>query len=326
MTDALIEKARDLVDGVRNDGCSLIGACIVSSLAAGDFTPVSDVDMLMVAADDERKPDIFRRLIEDRVFEWMILPSGYLRDVEAILAHAGLCHDILEAIILLDTGNWLGNIQQQVVARCEAPEWIRKRVMDQVHRVAVAIDQMERHLASGAILSAQRAHVSILRSLFAIPSAVLNKRCTMSRGAIFCRQSSSELGWGSYLTDVLTIFGAAGIAEETVYDLQIVASQIIAASHFTGMEKVIRQWFLRSSQWLLENGQPSDAVWPLYIWASATVEESGGQRNPLVWDLWQRFTAILGVSSQKDLLDKCQQARRLLEPTAALCEIHHTPT
>lgn len=94
------------------EGCPLVGACIVSSLAAGDFTSASDVDMLLVAADNEGRPGVFRRLIGDRVFEWVMLPNGYLRDVDAILADAGLCHDILTAIILLDEDHWLEDVQR----------------------------------------------------------------------------------------------------------------------------------------------------------------------------------------------------------------------
>ena len=87
----LIRQARDVVASVQREGCPLVGACIVSSLASGDFTSASDVDMLMVAADSEGKPRVFRRLVGDTVFEWMVLSNGSLKDVDAILAHAGLC-------------------------------------------------------------------------------------------------------------------------------------------------------------------------------------------------------------------------------------------
>ncbi|MDO8684525.1 MAG: hypothetical protein Q7N50_13735 [Armatimonadota bacterium] len=318
--DILIENAKDIIANVHEDEHLLSGACIVSSLPAGDSTPVSDVDMLMLAADNEVKPVIHRRLVGDKVFEWIVAPNDYLRDVDRILAHAGICHDILTMIILLDTDDRLEQVKQEVASQYQAPQWIWKRTLGQLQRAAGAIEQIQKHLTDGDILSAQRAHVSALFGLFSIPRVILNKRPTHARGSLFCLEAATELGWPEYQSDALTVLGSAGISEKQVVNLQDIAVQIIAATKFTKTEKAIRQWFLRSSNWLLENAQPADAVWPLYTWSNLTVEESGGDRNPIVLKHWQEFTAILGVGKEQALLAKMEKAQRLYESAVKLLE------
>lgn len=181
---------------------------------------------------------------------------------------------------------------------------------------------MQSGLAGGNILLAQRAHVSVLKGLFGIPRAVADERCTMARGLPFCREAATELGWSSYVPDVLAVFGIAGISEKAVADLQDIAARIIAASTLTEDEKAIRQRHLQSSHWLPRNAQPADAAWPLYFWSSTTVEDSGGQENPLVWDHWLSFAAILGIGGKQQLLEKAAHARRLCDVATVLVEMY----
>lgn len=318
--DTLIRQAQTVAKSVINERCPLTAACIVSSLAAGDFTPASDVDMLLIAADDKGQSGIIRRLVGDRVFEWMVLPNDELGDADAILADAGLCHDVLDAMILLDTDGRLGQVQREVRAQYQEPKWIYQRVTSQLRRTAGAVEQMRRYLDNGDILPAQRAHVSVLKGFFALPRTVLNKRCTMARGLLFCRESAAELGWSEYLADVVTLFGVRSISREDVGALQNIAANIIAATEFTETEKAIRRRFLHSSQWLLENGGPAEAVWPLYFWSSATVEEAGGSQNSSLWDTWCKFASALGSGDEQSLRVSIEQAERLYESAVVLVE------
>jgi hypothetical protein len=124
------------------------------------------------------------------------------------------------------------------------------------------------------------------------------------------------------MSDALSAFGVSGISRETALSLEELAVQIIAATEFTQNERAIRICHLQSARWLMENAQPTDAVWPLYFWSSAAVEESGGDQNPVLWEYWQRFAAILGVSKKHDLLEKKEQAQRLYELGVGLVEAY----
>lgn len=202
--------------------------------------------------------------------------------------------------------------------RYHEPQWVRKRIEGQLQLLSSSIERMQQRLAEGDILSAQRSHVYAVKRLLGIPRAVLNRRCTMARGVLFCREASSELGWSSYVPEVVTILGVAGITETDVADLQSIATQIIAASTLTDDEKIIRRRHLQSSHWLLENAQAADAVWPLYFWSRMTVEDCGGHEDPLLWEHWLRFSAMIGVGDRQRLLDKAEQAHRLLDWATAL--------
>jgi hypothetical protein len=317
--DNLIRQAKKLVDSVQQES-PLIGACIVSSLAAGDFTPASDVDMLMIAADSAVRPIIERRLVDGRVFEWMVLSHDSLGDVEAILADAGLCHDILTAIILLDEGYRLAQLQQQIAAQYQQSSWIWQRTFGQLQRVNNAINLFGKHLAEGNLLSAQRAHVSVIRGFCGISRAILNRRCTMARGLLFCREATTELGWLEYYQNLLAMLGAAEITREAVNNLQGIAAHIVAASSFSETERAIRLRFLESSHWLLGHAQPAEACWPLYFWSSTNVEESGREHNLAVWEQWRHFARVLEVDEETKLQQKKAQATQLYQQTIELVQ------
>lgn len=313
----LIRTARDLVASVGESVCPLVGACIVSSLAAGDFTSVSDVDILMVAADKEGRPGTFRRLIGDRVFEWMVLSVSDLPDVEAILCHAGLCHDIVTAIILLDADGGLEQIQQEVAFRYQSPEWVWKRTLGQLDRAAASVGQMRKRVTDGDILGAQRAHVSALKSLFAVPRAVLNRRCTMTRGLrSAARQPRNSAGWGTRRRPSLRSARTHG------------GRQWLNCGRLPGGSSVRPNWETRRRRpgggscaapigfWKTRS---SLTLCGLCIsWSSATVEGSGGQRNGRVWEPWLEFTNVIGICEAQQLLAKADEAEELHGLASAL--------
>jgi predicted nucleotidyltransferase len=145
--DRLIRLAREVVAGEDQHDGRLAAACVVSSVAADDFTPASDVDILMVAADGKGRSKVWRRLVEGRVFEWVIVAKGDLADVDALLSDAGLTHDLLTAVILRGEGRWLQGIQEGVFSRHRDPASIWLRATNQIDRLRWASERMSRHVA-----------------------------------------------------------------------------------------------------------------------------------------------------------------------------------
>jgi hypothetical protein len=318
----LIGRARDLAARVALEDCPLAGACVVSSVAAGDFTPASDVDMLMVPATGEGRPEVYRKLVHGRVFEWMIISRDHLTDVDGVLADAGLAHDVLTAVILIDEGGWLEEVQSQVRRRHQQPRGVWTRAAGQLQRIRVAIDGMERQLGEGNILRTQRSHVSVLKGVLGLPRALLIRRCTMTRGVMFCREATTELGWPDYLAAALAVLGVSRVGARAVGELHETALEIIRASGFCDAEKAIRARHLHGSRWLLKHAGPADAAWPLYFWSSATVEEAGGEGNPASWEPWQRFAAVLGIDGEQQLVRKMELARQLLAAAVELVQAY----
>lgn len=308
----LVRQAKEVVASVDRDEVPLTAACIVSSVAAGDFTPASDLDMLMVAADGQGRHEVRRKLVQGRVFEWVVVARSHLTDVDAILRHAGLTHDMLTAIILRDDDKSLVRAQAEVAARYRQPDGIWGRTEDQLDRMSKAVKALDRQVTEGNILSAQRSHVSVLKAAFGLPRALANKRCSMARGLLFCREAVRELGWTAYLPDVLELFGAQSVNSNRVLELHALAKDIIAGSSFTPDEKAIRIRHLEGFRWLLDNAGPVDAVWPLYFWSSTNVHEAGGQNVDPCWRAWSRFAKTLGVDDGAKLRAKATSADQFL--------------
>jgi hypothetical protein len=319
-SDRMIQLAREIVDGVDKDECRLRAACIVSSGAAGDFTPASDVDILMLASEGEGESAVRRRLIEGKVFEWMIIGREDLGDADAILQDAGLTHDLLTAIILKDEGGWLTRLQSRIASQHHEPERIWSRTTGQLDCMRRFAREMSRRVDEGQILMAQRSHVAVLKAVFALPRAILNKRCTMSRGLLFCREAALELGWTVYVHDAIELLGVEHASRAFVTKLDALSRQIIAESTFTDDEKAIRIHHLWQSKWLLDHAEPSDAVWPLYFWSSTNVQEGGDKKNQSSWRHWIRFVEELGIADISGLRRKAILAGELLHSATDLAE------
>lgn len=316
--ERMVRLAREVVEDVDREECALQAACLVSSAAAGDFTPASDVDILMVAAEGEGQAVVRRRLIEGTVFEWMVVGKADLADVDAILRDAGLVHDILTAVILRDDDGWITGVQSRIASRYREPETVWSRTAGQLDRIRGAGEKMRLDLEEGRVLSAQRSHVSVLKGALGLPRAILNRRCTMSRGFLFCREAVAELGWGGYMADVTAVFGVENIDRACAVELDALARRIVGESSFADEEKAIRTQHLGQSRWLLDHGEPSDAVWPLYFWSGANVEEAGGERNASCWRHWRRFAEVLGVADADGLQKRAGLAQGLVGSATAL--------
>lgn len=218
--------------------------------------------------------------------------DDHLTDIDGVLADAGLTHEMLTAVILIDEGGWLEEVQNQIKCRYQKPQGIWTRATGQLQRIRVAIDRMGRHLEEGNILRSQRSHVSLLKGVFGLPRALLNRR--------------------DYLAGALEVFGVSRLDAQVVRELHETALEIIAASGFSDAEQAIRVQHLQGSRWLLEHAGPAEAAWPLCFWSSTTVEEAGGDRNPASWEMWRRFAMMLGVDHQQQLLRRLELAAQLL--------------
>ncbi len=307
-----IQMALQVVEDVDGCECPLQAACIVSSVAEGDCTPESDVDILMVALDGQGGEAVQRRLIDGTVFEWLVVAKSELADVNAVLRDAGLTHDLRSAVILRDTTGWMAEVQNEILARYTEPESRRVRAAGQLHRLETAVANMAHHVDLGELLPAQRMHVSALKAVLGLPRAVLNKRCTMSRGLLFCRESALQLGWSAYLRDAVRLLGAGDLSPSEVRRLAGLAQNVIAAGPFTAEDKTIRIKHLGQAQWLLDHHEPCDAVWPLHFWSSANIMDAGGTDCPVSWRHWMELAGVLGVADLEGLTKASALAGEIL--------------
>jgi hypothetical protein len=320
----LVKAAAEIADGLRQQHSQVTSACIVSSLAFGDWTPVSDVDMLVLheGADRLVPNTVYRRVVEDTVVEWVVIPFGEIADVQAVLAHAGLVHDLRTCLILFDADQKLVKIRDEIASRYRDPVYVVRRGEGQLDRLHRSISAMNESLNGGDTLVAIRQHVEAIRRLLALPRALANQRCTMARGFAFCRESARELGWTGYAEDVISLMGASAIKPTEVTKLFEASLQVVAETCLAEEEKTARRHHLRACPWLVSQGPPCDAVWPLYFWTSKTVAEELSVRNgtSTLMDAWHRFRGLLGVSDTPSLLRKLAEAREISARAASLLQ------
>jgi hypothetical protein len=311
--EKMIGLARAFVADVCEDSPSVIGAYIDGSVAWDDLTPVSDVDVAIIASGRDEPSPVGRRVAEGTVVEWMIIPHAML-NVEDILGDAGWVHDMRRALILLDTDDLLKSMRDEVGRRYTEPDGILRRCRNQIRSAEESIEAMEHQAEQGELIAGQRRHVGAIRSLLGLPRALANRRCTMGRGFPFCREAALELGWPHYAERVADLLGASGSDRESVLQLHELAAGVIRLAALADEERSARLHKLAQAPWLLEHGPPADAVWPLYVWAGLTMDEAarGGTATARMSESWSGLAGRIGVGDLRSLRSKAAQAKDLL--------------
>jgi len=318
----LIEAAKELVASLRRDNQNVIGAYIDGSVAWDEMTPVSDVDIAVIEANRTKSSRVFRRMVLGTVMEWVLMPDKEVRDIEAILSHAGRVHMIRKALILLDVEGLLEEARDKIRQRYQEPQGILRRAENQQAVVEFSIKAMESCLDKKDVIGAQLSHTGIIQFLLGLPRALTNQRCTMAQAFPFCRESAKVLGQPDYIVRITDLLGATSLDRNSVMRLNDLATALIEASGLEPEETAARLHKLMAAPWLLDQGPPGDAVWPLYVWTRLTAEEviRKGDATSDVRELWSLFIEPLNVADIQDISQKLDCAKDLLETAQDMIE------
>ena len=325
LLDRLSSVAKEIVEREKIGNPDIIAAYSDGSLARGDVVRGSDVDIGFIIKGSERKDEVIQRELKDGVvFEWGFFPQTYYEDIDEVLADAGFTHDVASAKIWYDPDNFLGQIQQTVRERCKSKNSIKARAEGQIKVVRDSYDKYKATLEDDNNRDLIQPLISISRSLFAVPTAVLNKPVTNTRACLYCRRDAQELSIPEYPDSVLNVLGIRGISREKVEELLDVAYKVYDESNFPQDRIDTFKAHLEIVDYLLEADNPEAAAWPLLFWSMAWIRDLDKNKDREVIDrLFEVSLPIreeFGLVKTEDLKEKqkfIEQATRQAEAIIA---------
>jgi hypothetical protein len=260
------QEARRIVAMEREKKPYIIAAYSDGSFARGDMVPGSDVDIGFVVPDGKGEEAIQRTIIDGTVFEWGFFDQHHYEDTGSILEQAGLTHDVVIARLWFDHEKFLTKIQSILRGEYQKPETIRARAMNQVKEARSSFEALQETMYDRDVPSNLSFLITIVRKLFAVPTAIRNRAVTNCRAPLYCSRDSEELGHPAYTDHVLDILGSHGFSETAIRRLLTEARSTSGESGLPGDQALTYSAHLDIVSYFLDRHEPAFAMWPLFFW------------------------------------------------------------
>ncbi len=269
--------AKALVASLLDENPGVIAAYSDGSFARGDMVRGSDVDVGLVVADAPAEHKIRRKIIDGVLYEWGFFEKKHYEDVASILGDAGFVYDLVCAKIWYDPGGFLTGIQSKLRREYSKPSSIRRRAANQLKIVEANFEELRNAREEDGRHALLVKLFLIIRHLFAVPSAALNRPVTNSRAYLFCKRDSQDLGLSDYPDSVIEVLGSGNFTAKQVDDLLAVAVGAFDSSGLPGHEVRAYQAHLEIVRYILEIGEAAAAAWPLFFWTVGSLNEVKGE-------------------------------------------------
>ena len=129
MVDRL-KLAKSIVEDQLRNGTGIVGAFVAGSVARGEATQTSDIDVALVVDGeyDTAGRDNLDMWKQGIYIEFPLFPKQQYADVEKVLHNSVTATHVNDALILYDPEGFLTELQQRVRAVFMEPKWVGVRV------------------------------------------------------------------------------------------------------------------------------------------------------------------------------------------------------
>ena len=286
-------EARKIVSSIVEQNPNVIAAYSDGSFAREDMVRGSDVDIGFVVEEGHGQDKIQRTVIDETLFEWGFFEKHHYEDIASVLENAGMVHDIANAKIWHDSNNFLKNIQTEIRKKYNEPKSIKTRAENQLKIVRENFDELKEQIEHGDQKKILSHYLSIVRHLFAIPSAILNKPVTNCRAYLYCKRDANELRHKDFPNDVLKIFGSYDITPDKVRELLELAHKLYEQSDLPKDEIKTYRTHFEIVDYMLEINEPAGAMWPLFFWIAGPLGRSQFKSEKIEKHVLKSLTPIL---------------------------------
>jgi len=272
-TQKIAADAEVVVASLLRENPGVIAAYSDGSFARGDMVRGSDVDIGLIVADPPAGYKIRRRIIDGVLFEWGFFDKKHYEDVASILGGAGFVHDLVSAKIWYDPRGFLTGVQSKLRQGYSNPFFIKRRAANQLKIVEGNFEEFKNAREEDGRHAFLVKLFVIIRHLFAIPSAALNRPVTNSRGYLFCKKDSQNLAFYDYPDAVIDVLGSRDFAKGRVRNLLSSAYESFDASGLPPYDARTYKAHLEIVDYMIELGEAAAAAWPLFFWTVGSLNE-----------------------------------------------------
>jgi hypothetical protein len=315
-----IDIAKAYVDELVSQRSDIIAAWVGGSVARGEETECSDIDLGLMAA--HTRPGVIHRSGVDTWRSGVYIEAGLVakedyQDLETVLNHPNKATHINDARILYDPTGFLTALQAAVRPHFMERPWLRKRLRFWLEMTRMAYGRL-----SDAVLAADPVEmIPALRGFaFGVMSIhLLQAGITPSSSRVLAQVSTISPDVGAAVAD---LEGSTDLSADDVLALQpLLQEALLLIGDSYGQ---LSHYFLQKSLWLAQQGQPQAALHAMWTLIYGAVEATRSSEDPVRRtagsDLAWRWLAPLRLADPEVWKAKLPLADSLLRQAEELIE------
>lgn len=312
-----IEIARQYVEEMRQQRQDIVAAWIVGSVARGEETELSDIDLsLMVAGTGEMDRaglDLWREGIY--IEANLVFQQSYV-DLDEVLDDAFKATHMHDALILYDPTGFVTGVQKRVRAVYMQPQWLGKRLTFWSQIMRSSFDQFRETASAADALRVSAALAIFTYSCSSVP--LLNAGITPSSTRSLLQLGSVDPKFKAQLAE---FEGSTQLSADDVLALEPLLREAIPL--FAASFGQLPLYFVPKMLWMAQQGYYQEALHTMWLHMGAGAAQGCLDRNDpeelvVGADLMQRWLYRLGMNEPSVLAMKVQEAERLLQQIEAM--------
>jgi len=259
-----LELAKQYVQEMLEKRDDIVGAFVVGSVARGDATETSDIDLALIVEGAEGK-ELQRGGVDtwrDGVYiEAALAPMEQYRDVEKVLRDRFAATQMNDALILYDPTGVLTRVQEGVRAGFMEPRWLGARVGAQLQSLRESVASLREAVAAQERSAVCEYEGWVQMWLSSIPLVIHGVSPSSTRALLQLEAVSPE-----WKEQVCEWEGSARLRQEEVLALLPTASESLSLIRATGSSQWgdICSYMVKKADWLARNGHHREA--PHLLW------------------------------------------------------------
>lgn len=252
-----LEIAKTFVQQKLVERDDIVGVLLVGSVARGDATEFSDVDLRVIV--EQTDGNWLSRDGLDSWIDGIYIDAGLVaKDTYAaadkVLKNPTVACDLNDAIILHDTANFLSNTQQEVRAKFMHPKWIGSRINPHMDRLPVHIAAIQSAIEADDPLNLCIHAGRLMYRLALIPLFVHGLSPSSTRTLVQLEQISKPL--------VQKFYELEGTNGVTLDRANAGISILAQLTKISGAEKwgALPEYMVQKTSWMVEHSMAHAAL------------------------------------------------------------------
>lgn len=264
------ELAQRFIQAQLEKRTDIVAAWVAGSVARGEDTESSDIDILLVIAGEGGNTKVTRGGIDDWLdgiyIEAGLAPETEYTDLEAILQHPVKATHLNDALILYDPNGRFTRLQKAVRAVFMQPQWLAKRLHYWLAEARIHVANLQQAIEADEPLAICQRPGQITYALITIPLLRVGITPSSSRSLIQLGAVSAPLQ-----ARIVEFEGASTLNSEAVLALEPLFREWMALVDPVQWGS-LGEYFARKTVWLARQGFVQAAVHAMWPPVSGTAQ------------------------------------------------------
>ena len=314
-----IEIAKNFLHEQLQKRDDVIGSWVGGSVARGEDTESSDIDLGLLVEGDVKGPLGIQRNGIDTwqngvYIEAALVSKEDYEDIEKVFHDPIKATHMNDALILYDPTGFLARMQKEVQAVFMQPKWVGVRVQHWMEVAKGSYSGLKDAIGAGDQLGIC-GNAMFLSSLVSVPLLRAGITPSSTRGLVLLGEVSRELK-----NHICEFEGSSKMSPDDVLALLPYLSEVVPLVAQLGYEQLF-QYAIKKIEWMAKNGQHREAFHTMWV-GMGSVGKNRECEDPSIKSkgskLAQSWLGDIGWEGKEVLEEKLKLAKSLLKEVESL--------